>query len=389
VVEHITAVQGQVSICNVNATFDCDKVNTSAYSMMFGLPVALFGFAFYAALGVVALLGRLRAGSHPHAHRVLRIGGGWALLFTLYMVWASTQVGAWCLFCMSLYGFNLMLLVGSWIAVARADRDAGPTVARPSLVNVLLGGSGDRSTLTAVIVGAVSLAAGILVFQALRGDGGKGAPVSTALSEELVTLYSEVQGTVDLDGSEPILGKSDAPFLIVEFADFACPYCSIASQDFKDLVRRNPSVQLRFKHYPISGICNKYVKGARHATACEASYAADCAQRQSRFWEYASLLFKNQEYQKSEDLRFMAQQVGLDMAAFEACMTDPVVKAGIDADIEAARKAQLRGTPSFYVKGLYGADFVQVRAKADAVETLIKAVQSGTALLPPRPPKAE
>lgn len=46
---------GPSSICNVSETFNCDKVNKSAYAAVFGIPVALLGLLAYAAVFLLVL----------------------------------------------------------------------------------------------------------------------------------------------------------------------------------------------------------------------------------------------------------------------------------------------------------------------------------------------
>jgi protein-disulfide isomerase len=243
--------------------------------------------------------------------------------------------------------------------------------------------------LTGLIVGVVALVVGGVSFQMLQPAGGGAGGTTGSGVGPLVDAYHLVNGTIELDGTEAVYGDPNAPFLLLEWADFACPYCSIAAGEIKDLIRRDPSIQLRFKHYPISGNCNRFVKGARHATSCEAAASTECAGRQGRFWEMSSLLFKNQEYQSSSDIRFIAKQVGLDLGQFETCMADPTSMDGVKADVEAAGKANIHGTPSMFMKGLYGAGFVQVTPKADSIEALVSAVKSGVKLPPPKPQKEE
>ena len=61
------------------------------------------------------------------------------------------------------------------------------------------------------------------------------------------------------------------------------------------------------------------------------------------------LVFKNQSYLSRRDIDFIAEQVGLDLAAFSTCMDDPSILAGIASDIEAAEKAGVTGTPSIFI----------------------------------------
>ena len=45
------------SACNINETFNCDKINTSVWGKLFGLPVTAFALPTYAAWAALAWLG--------------------------------------------------------------------------------------------------------------------------------------------------------------------------------------------------------------------------------------------------------------------------------------------------------------------------------------------
>jgi protein-disulfide isomerase len=195
-------------------------------------------------------------------------------------------------------------------------------------------------------------------------------------------------GTVELSGSEPQFGRSDAPYLIVEWADYGCPWCAKAGAGVKDLVSDNADIQLRFKHYPLSNQCNAHVAGDMHPTACECSKATECARQQGRFWELNDLLFKNQSYQSAEDVRFMAKQIGLDMEALEACMADPITEQRLRTDTDHANTVDITGTPTFFIKGLFGEQWVQVRSKPEVMKAIIDAHAAGESLPEPGPAPA-
>jgi len=388
--QHLAASAGEPSICAINSTFDCDAVNTSAYSEMFGIPLSLYGLGFYVALAGLAAFRRTSRPGHAGAPHLLRLGGIGAVLYSLFLGWVSHSMGKWCLFCISLYGVNALLLVLSWCAVAK--RDALPNAGRwPTLGQVLTLGGGDRSFATAIGVGIATFAVGILVYQGQKNDqADPGTSASGSFDlDELSKAYTQTAGKVELDGSEPIMGDPSAPILIVEYADFACPYCAKASAFMHDIVRADPKVQLRFKNYPISGNCNRFVEGERHATSCPAAISAECAKNQGKYWELSDLLFKNQQYQEAADIDFMAKQIGLDMNAFHACQADPNVLQGVKNDVEAAGRLDISGTPSFFIRGIVGDDFVEVHAKAETIEALIKAAEAGAPLPAPGPHKSE
>ncbi|MDP6933580.1 MAG: DsbA family protein, partial [Myxococcota bacterium] len=150
-------------------------------------------------------------------------------------------------------------------------------------------------------------------------------------------------------------------------------------------VADNPDVQVRFKHYPISNECNDNVGGPGHERACAAAMATECARQQGRFWPYSRLLFKNQGNLDPEGLRFMADQVGLDLEAFAACTDSEAPLAVVKEDVRHAAQVGVHGTPALFLKGVTGEDWVRVRGGALEALVLIELHRSGEAL-PPTPP---
>jgi protein-disulfide isomerase/uncharacterized membrane protein len=380
--QHMTAGVDP-SVCNVNATFNCDEVNRSEYSELFGIPVALYGLGFYfAAAFAVALrrLGRAKLGGLP---RLLVVAGAGSLGYSAFLAWASHQLGTWCLFCISMYGINALLMAAALISLLRPGslKPVQPAPEAP-FFSTLLGLGGDRS-LSVMMTGGI--ACFVLAFLVYKGASAPAAGGDATDLDTLASYYHQPAGQVQLTGEEPVYGKPDAPYLVVEWADYACPHCAHAGSEFKKLIREDPDIQLRFKDYPLSSKCNPVMTADMHPTACEAAAATVCAQRQGRFWEMSELLFKNQHYQSEEDLRFQAKQIGLDMDAFEACMADPLVQQRIETDVRQADALGITGTPTFFLKGLFGDRWVQVRSKAEAVQALIAAHRSGAALPEPTP----
>lgn len=90
--------KSETSFCNINGTFNCDIVNRSVYSEVFGIPVALIGILGYAGLFAVAVFRRAR----PDAPRMLLAASLAGLAFALYLTYIEGYVlAAWCLLCLS------------------------------------------------------------------------------------------------------------------------------------------------------------------------------------------------------------------------------------------------------------------------------------------------
>lgn len=366
------------SICAVSATFDCDKLNRSEYSELFGIPIAFLGSGFYAAVLGVSIMGLVKPQAYARAGSLVLVGGALSVLYSGFLAWASVQLGAWCLFCIGMYGVNALLLAGGWLT-----RD-------PEGLGAVFSASDDRSP------GAM-LTSGLVVFVAAMAwyntqKGGAVAETEQAAAQGDTSAYAQLmeatEGPLVLDGTEPVLGDPGAPYTLVEFADFQCPACAQVTPMMHELVARNPNIKVLFKHYPLSEICNPQVPGERHKDACRAAKAADCAGQQDRFWDLSHLMFKNQNRLDREGIDFMAGQVGLDAAAFAACMEDPATDKGVLSDIEAAMQVGVHGTPTIFLQGTHGSQWASMVAGPEGAELLVRAHASGQEL-PAIPPAAD
>jgi protein-disulfide isomerase len=151
-----------------------------------------------------------------------------------------------------------------------------------------------------------------------------------------------VRVAVSTEGA-PIRGAAEAPVTLVEFSDFHCPFCNRAQATLKQVLERYPDkVKLVYRDFPLDRL---------HPRARPAAEAARCAHDQGKFWEYHDLLYANTPRAASEDLRRYAQQVGLNVAKFEQCVSSGVHKAAVQRDIDEGGRLGVTGTPAFFING--------------------------------------
>jgi protein-disulfide isomerase len=90
--------------------------------------------------------------------------------------------------------------------------------------------------------------------------------------------------THELEGF-PSLGDENAPVLLVEYSDYACPFCKRLAEDairqIKSKYVDSGQVRIVYKDFAVVG-------GER------AAEAAHCAGEQGKYWEYHDILFANQ-----------------------------------------------------------------------------------------------
>jgi uncharacterized membrane protein len=88
----------KTAYCDIGETFNCDIVNRSQYSSVFGIPVALIGLLGYAALVGLATVYRERRETPV----MLFSGAAVGLAFALYLTYIEGHVlGVWCILCLS------------------------------------------------------------------------------------------------------------------------------------------------------------------------------------------------------------------------------------------------------------------------------------------------
>ena len=139
------------------------------------------------------------------------------------------------------------------------------------------------------------------------------------------------------------LGKDNAPLTMVLFTDYQCPFCKrFETQTFAE-IKKNwiDTGKLRYVVHdqPLDF----------HAHAMKAAEAARCAGEQGKYWELREKLIANAEQLQREKLPDYAQETGLDVGEFSACLGSGRHTEKIRAEIAEARTQGITGTPSFIV----------------------------------------
>ena len=128
-----------------------------------------------------------------------------------------------------------------------------------------------------------------------------------------------------------VLGPADAPLTLVEYGDYECPYCRSAWAVIPQLLDRFDG-KLRFvtRHFPLPDV---------HPNAALAAEAVEAAGAQGKFWDLQDLLFSRQDHLQFGDLLRYAAELGLDVPAFEADLTNARFGDRVAADVEGGEAA--------------------------------------------------
>ena len=180
--------------------------------------------------------------------------------------------------------------------------------------------------------------------------------LNTLRSQAVVSVHLKVppvfRATVTADGA-PFKGSATAPVTIVKFEDFHCPYCQRVQATFTALLAKyGNQVKVVHRDFPLDGL---------HPEARKAHEAARCAHEQGRFWAYHDMVYSQAPKTSPENLKTYAQEVDLDVPAFEQCLSSGKYEAMVQQDIEEGTRLGVTGTPAFFINGrqLVGAQLLE------------------------------
>jgi protein-disulfide isomerase len=141
----------------------------------------------------------------------------------------------------------------------------------------------------------------------------------------------------------PVRGEINAPVMIVEFADYECPYCQQIKPVLDKVSAEYPGkVAFAYKDAPLP----------MHAHAQKAAEAAHCAGTQGKYWEFHDALFQNKQLDIPQ-LKDTARNLKLDAEAFDKCLDSGATADLVQTQLKEAESYKIQGTPSFLINGRF------------------------------------
>jgi len=191
-----------------------------------------------------------------------------------------------------------------------------------------------KATLVAIAVAIVLLIAGIVFAISQQQPA---APSAEGEPQQTVRTDSHVLD----DGGEGAV-------TVVEFLDFECEACGAFYPVVEDLREKyDGEITYVVRYFPLPG----------HINSTQAALAAEAAAQQDRFEDMYHRLFETQAQwgeqpeETPEVFRGLAEELGLDMAAYDAAIADPATAERVQSDKTDGEKLGVNSTPTFFVAG--------------------------------------
>jgi protein-disulfide isomerase len=155
-------------------------------------------------------------------------------------------------------------------------------------------------------------------------------------------------GEVTRSDSRLLSDAENEKAVLVEFLDFECESCRAAYPFIEELRARHPDeLSVVSRYFPLPG----------HPNSMTAAVAVEAAAQQGKFEDMYHRMFETQpQWSHSEDsqartFRRYAEELGLDMAAYDAAVADPATAARVERDNNDGTGLGVTGTPTFFLDG--------------------------------------
>lgn len=155
-------------------------------------------------------------------------------------------------------------------------------------------------------------------------------------------------GQLVRDNSRRLTTAANSDVNFVEFLDFECEACRAAFPMVEQLrAEYGDRVNFVIRYFPIQS----------HFNAERAARAVEAAAQQDKFEPMYKKMYETQsewgEQRTPADTRFrgFAEELGLDVAAFDAAYNDPATLDRVNIDVADGKALGVQGTPTFFLDG--------------------------------------
>lgn len=198
----------------------------------------------------------------------------------------------------------------------------------------------ERPYLPLAVVVAGALIAAAIYFGASSSPSNYGGNLTGTQAAESIP---------DATSKDHIIGDPNAKVVLIEYSDLECPFCKVFHATMQQVMDayKGQSVAWVYRHFPIAEL---------HSRAPKESEASECAAEQggnTAFWNFINKVYSTTASNNTLDpsaLPTIAQSIGLDVTAFNQCLSSGKYADAIKNDVKEAIKAGAQGTPYTIVK---------------------------------------
>jgi protein-disulfide isomerase len=200
------------------------------------------------------------------------------------------------------------------------------------------------------VIAAINLRPGSTAGGTGSASPGSSSPASSAGGSTSISLNppaAEIPAGVARDGRT--LGAATAKVSLESWEDFQCPACGNYSEAIEPTIIERYVVtgKIRYTFHDFAFLGQE---------SLDAASAARCAGQQDKFWDYHGWLYANQNGENqgwfsTDRLTAIADRLGLDRSAWQACYAGGAERQAVAAETQAGVAAKVSGTPTLVLDG--------------------------------------
>jgi protein-disulfide isomerase len=149
----------------------------------------------------------------------------------------------------------------------------------------------------------------------------------------------------EIDDHDHTDGPRDARVVLVEYADFECPYCVKAYPEIERVRDKyRGRISFVYRHVP---------RSSKDGFTKQAAEASEAAAAQGKFWEMHRELFLHSTEHSIPELVGHAARIGLDVARFQRELEQHTYAARVKELAVRALRNGVVGVPTLFIDGVH------------------------------------
>jgi uncharacterized membrane protein/2-hydroxychromene-2-carboxylate isomerase len=322
------------SFCAISKSINCDTVSQSSFSILFGMPVPIWGVLGY--LLLILLFPFLFHKKNTEK----KLWAVFFLLVTVYSIYSiilafisTFYIHSYCLMCIVSYAINFALFFYAYKKV-KSLKEGGIFKSLAKDWKYL------RSNTPRLFFMIKSFIAVVIILWIV---------FPKYWVYELKAADLKLPSGVTEEGSHWI-GAHDPEITIIEYTDYLCFQCRKMHYYLRDLVAENPDkIRLVHRHFPLDTEFNFVIKENLHAGAGKMAILAIYAGLKDRFWEMNDLLFQIDSSKGTINVNELAKQMNFNPQELVWALNQTPIRLQLKKDIAMAVQDGVTGTPSYII----------------------------------------
>lgn len=323
------------SFCAISKAINCDTVSQSPWSILFNIPVAIWGLIGY----LLFLIFLVPTRKNNEEERPL-----WSILFSLAALYSlsaiffgyisAEKIHSYCLLCLFSYAISFALLLYSWIIRRRFSQTSLLRDLKRSL-SLIWQNNFIRYSLTTLLVITICLRLFLPHYWQYR------FPVPELSAATGIT-----------DKGHPWIGATNPTLTIEEFTDYQCFQCAKMHHFLRRLVTENPeTIRLVHHNYPMDNEVNPHVVPEPfHVGSGRLALLAIASIKQNKFWQVNDEIFRVAREKKSTiNIQEIAESANADAEALIKTMYTKKSIRNLEEDIRTGLRHNITGTPAYII----------------------------------------